>query len=106
MAEILVQIRPRYVKLVRSSSKFWNSSGADVKFGLFSGLEINVESLKSLVGGGIVFATPDDPKARQASNGASFPLHDQPAKEWLGWAPRISIPPEGNSHPLGAQKGR
>jgi paraquat-inducible protein B len=104
LAEILVQIRPRYVKLVRSSSKFWNSSGADVKFGLFSGLEINVESLKSLVGGGIVFATPDDPKARQVSDGASFPLHDQPAKEWLGWAPRISIPPEENLHQPGKQK--
>src|SRR6266853_534648 len=97
-AEILVQIRPRYMKLVRSSSKFWNSSGADMKFGLFSGLEINVESLKSLVGGGIVFATPTDPKAGQARNGASFPLHDQPAKEWLEWAPRIPIPPEESSH--------
>jgi len=31
-----------------------------LKFGLFSGLEINVESLKSLVGGGLSFATPDD----------------------------------------------
>ena len=105
VAEILVQIRPRYVRLVRSSSKFWNSSGADVKFGLFSGLEINVESLRSLVAGGIVFATPSDPKAGQARNGASFPLYEQPAKEWLEWAPRISIPPQGNSHPLERQKG-
>ena len=103
-AEILVQIRPRYVKLVRSSSKFWNSSGADVKFGLFSGLEINVESLKSLVAGGIVFATPSDPKAGHARNGASFPLYEQPAKEWLEWAPRISIPPEENLHQPGKQK--
>ncbi len=98
VAEILVQIRPRYVKLVRSSSKFWNSSGADVKFGLFSGLEINVESLKSLVGGGIVFATPSDPKSGQARNGAVFALYEQPERDWLEWAPRISIPPEESSH--------
>ena len=97
VAEIHVLIKPRYVKLVRSSSKFWNSSGADVKFGLFSGVEINVESLKSLVGGGIVFATPDDPKSRQARNGAVFALYEQPEKDWLEWAPRISIPPEENS---------
>ena len=96
-AEIHLLIKPRYVKLVRSSSKFWNTSGADVKFGLFSGLEVNVESLKSLVGGGIVFATPDDPKSRQARNGASFPLYEQPEKDWLEWAPRISIPREENS---------
>jgi paraquat-inducible protein B len=98
VAEIHVLIKPRYVKLVRSSSKFWNSSGADVKFGLFSGLEVNVESLKSLVGGGIVFATPSDPRARLAKNGAVFPLHDQPEKGWLEWAPRIPIPTEENSH--------
>ena len=95
-AEILLQIKPRYVKLVRSSSKFWNASGADVKLGLFSGLEINVESLKSLVGGGIVFATQPDPKSKQERNGAEFPLYDQPMKEWLEWAPQISIPSEEN----------
>jgi len=103
-AEIHVTIKPRYVKLVRSSSKFWNSSGADLKFGLFSGLEVNVESLKSLVGGGIVFATPDDPKSKPARNGAVFPLYDQPVKDWLEWAPRIAIPTEENSHRHEKQK--
>ena len=104
VAEIHVTIKPRYVKLVRSSSKFWNASGADLKLGLFSGLEINVESLKSLVGGGIVFATPDDPKSKPARNGAAFLLYDQPVKDWLEWAPRIAIPTEENSHKRGMQK--
>ena len=103
-AEILLQIKPRYVKLVRSSSKFWNASGAEVKLGLFSGLEVNVESLKSLVGGGIVFATQPDPKSKQERNGAEFPLYDQPMKEWLEWAPQISIPSEQKSHKPSAQK--
>jgi paraquat-inducible protein B len=103
-AEILLQIKPRYVKLVRSSSKFWNASGAEVKLGLFSGLEVNVESLKSLVGGGIVFATQPDPKSKQERNGAEFPLYDQPMKEWLEWTPKISIPAEQNSHKPSGQK--
>jgi paraquat-inducible protein B len=103
VAEIHVLIKPRYVKLVRSSSKFWNASGADVKFGLFSGLQINVESLKSLVAGGIAFATPSEPQARQAKNGAVFPLYEEPAKDWLEWAPRIQIPPEENSHQHGGK---
>jgi paraquat-inducible protein B len=103
-AEIVLQIKPRYVKLVRSSSKFWNASGAEVKLGLFSGLEVNVESLKSLVGGGIVFATQFDPKSKQERNGAKFPLYDQPMKEWLDWAPQIAIPTEEKSHKPGRQK--
>lgn len=98
VAEIHVLIKPRYVKLVRSSSKFWNASGADVKFGLFSGLQVNVESLKSLVGGGIAFATPSDPQARPAKNGAVFRLYDEPAKDWLEWAPQIPIPSEESFH--------
>src|SRR5258707_13035576 len=44
-AEILVQIRPRHMKLARSSSKFSNSNGADMQSGLFSGPVIHVESL-------------------------------------------------------------
>jgi paraquat-inducible protein B len=104
VAEIHALIKPRYVKLVRSSSKFWNTSGADVKFGLFSGLEINVESLRSLVAGGIAFATPNDPQARPVRSGAVFPLYEEPAKAWSEWAPRIPILPEDNSHQHGTQK--
>jgi len=106
VTEIHVLIKPRYVKLVRSSSKFWNASGADVKFGLFSGLQVNVESLKSLVSGGIAFATPSDPRAGPAKNGAVFPLYEEPAKDWLAWAPRIPIPPEENFHQHGRQESR
>jgi paraquat-inducible protein B len=104
LAEIHVTIKPRYVKLVLGGSKFWNASGADLKFGLFSGLEINVESLKSLVGGGIVFATPSDPQARPARNGTVFPLYDEPAKEWLAWSPRIPIQTEESSRRHERQK--
>jgi paraquat-inducible protein B len=98
-AEIHVLIKPRFTRLVHSGSKFWNTSGADVKFGLFSGLEINVESMKSLVAGGIAFATPSAPRDKPARNGAVFPLYDQPAKAWLAWAPRIPLPAEENSRP-------
>ncbi len=96
-AEIHLLIKSRYIKLVRNSSKFWNASGVDVKGGLFSGVEINMESLKSLVGGGISFATPNDPKAGPVKKGAVFRLYEEPEKQWLEWAPRIPIPAEENS---------
>jgi len=91
---IHVFIRQRYAKLVRKGSKFWNVSGVEIQGGLFRGLEINVESLMSLVAGGIAFATPDVPKDGPVKGGTAFPLHDKPKKEWMEWAPKIPIPPE------------
>ncbi|MGH7769707.1 MAG: MlaD family protein [Candidatus Binatia bacterium] len=87
-------IRERYAPLVRTGTKFWNVSGADVNAGLFRGVEVKVESLRSLVAGGVAFATPDDPTAKPAKNGMAFPLHDEPRKEWLEWSPKITIRPE------------
>ena len=94
-ATVAVQalIKQRYAKLVRQGSKFWNVSGADVSLSLFRGLEVNMESLRSLAAGGVAFATPDDPKDQPAKGGMAFPLYDKPAKEWLEWAPKI--PPVG-----------
>jgi paraquat-inducible protein B len=53
----------------------------------------DVESLKSLIIGGIAFATPEGPDSRPAKDGSLFVLHDTPQKEWLYWMPKISIPP-------------
>jgi paraquat-inducible protein B len=94
MVDVNVFIKQRYAKLVRSGSKFWNVSGADVSFGLLRGLELKMESLRSLVAGGITFATPNDPKAKPVKNGTVFTLYGEPKKEWLEWAPKISIQPE------------
>ena len=92
--DIHVFIKRRYANLVRKGSRFWDVSGVDMKVGLFRGLEINVESLRSLMTGGIAFATPDDPKDGPAKDGTVFPLNDKPKKEWLAWAPKIKISPE------------
>jgi len=92
--DIHLFIKQRYANLVRNGSKFWNVSGVDVSAGLFRGVEIKVESLRSLVAGGIAFATPNDSKAAIAKPGTVFPLYDGPKKEWLEWTPRVPIPPE------------
>lgn len=93
--DIHVFIRQRYAGLVRRGSKFWDVSGIDMKVGLFRGLEINVESLRSLMAGGIAFATPDDPKDGPAKGGTVYSLYDKPKKEWMEWSPKIPIPPDG-----------
>jgi paraquat-inducible protein B len=94
-AHVQVFIAQRYERLVRVGSRFWTVSGVDVNFGLFRGLEVNIESLRSLVAGGIAFATPDDPGAPAAKDGTLFLLHDKPQGEWLEWRPKISVAPAG-----------
>lgn len=83
-------ISQRYARLIRVGSRFWIVGGVDVDFGLFRGLQINVDSLRSLVTGGIGFASPEE--GETAREGTTFLLHDKPQKEWLDWRPKITIP--------------
>ena len=92
-AHVHLFISQRYARLVRVGSRFWTVSGLDVNVSLLKGVEISVESLRSLLAGGIAFATPDDPVGRPARDGTVFVLHDKPEKEWLTWAPKIPLPP-------------
>jgi paraquat-inducible protein B len=85
-------ISRRYARLVRIGSRFWSVSGVDVNVSLLKGVEINVESLRSLAAGGIAFATPDNPDGL-AKDGTIFVLHEKPQKEWLLWTPTIPLPP-------------
>jgi paraquat-inducible protein B len=57
LKEVLEESSPVYyrgeqVGEVRANSKFWPVSGFDVKGGIFSGLELQLRSLKALVSGG------------------------------------------------------
>ena len=92
-ADIHVLVRERYAGLVRSGSAFWNVSGVSLSGGLFRGVHLKMESMRSLAAGGIAFATPSG-AAAQAKEGAVFVLNEGPRKEWLAWAPRINLPPE------------
>ena len=92
-AHVHLFISQRYARLVRIGSRFWTVSGLDVNVSLLKGVEISVESLRSLIAGGIAFATPDDPTTPPARDGTVFVLHDKPQKEWLTWAPKIPLPP-------------
>ncbi|WP_447794376.1 MULTISPECIES: MlaD family protein [Pseudomonas] len=87
-----ILIEPKYAPLVRSGTRFWNTSGFGFDYGLFKGATIRTESLETLVQGGIAFATPDgDRMGVPARPEQTFPLFDQFEDEWLTWAPKISI---------------
>jgi paraquat-inducible protein B len=91
-AEIHLIIWQRYAGLVRTGSAFWDSSGVSVKGGVLKGLEIDFESVRALLAGGIEFASPE--KSPPAKPGATFFLHASPQKDWLGWSPKIAVPRE------------
>jgi paraquat-inducible protein B len=88
--KILARIHKEYAPLVRVNSKFWNAGGIDFRFGLFRGAEISAESAKTLLSGGIEFATPTEAGA-PATDGAFFRLYDKPEDAWKNWMPAIHL---------------
>jgi paraquat-inducible protein B len=69
-------VRAPFDKYVHDNSRFWNASGASVALGP-NGLQLQVESLRAVVLGGIAFETPDDPKLPEESQGdQAFTLYE------------------------------
>lgn len=90
-------IWPHYAPLVRADSKFWSVSGADVKGGVFSGVKVQLDSLRALISGGIAFATPTNTRTDPATDGMTFDLYSEPSKDWNNWSPRIRLPDDPGS---------
>ena len=89
-ADIHVLIHNRYANLVRAGSAFWNTSGIQASAGILKGIEIELESLRTLYTGAIEFATPSE-NAPRVKPGTVFFLHDKAKDEWLNWSPKIAL---------------
>lgn len=61
-----------YDKFVTEDSRFWNASGVDLSVSA-SGLQLNTESLTSVIAGGIAFSTAES--GSQAKPGTEYWLH-------------------------------
>jgi paraquat-inducible protein B len=69
-------VRAPYDQYVHERSVFWNASGATVQLGA-NGLRVQLESLRTLVLGGIAFETPDKAAASPvAMENREFPLYE------------------------------
>jgi paraquat-inducible protein B len=90
-ADVHILVFQRYAPLVREGSAFWNVSGVNLKGNILKGVEVDFESLRALVTGGIEFASP--PNSARAKPGTVYFLHPEAKKEWLAWAPQIKIAP-------------
>jgi paraquat-inducible protein B len=67
-------VRAPYDSYVHDQTRFWNASGVSIKLG-GTGVEVQMESLKALLLGGVAFETPAaDVHAAQTSENHEFPL--------------------------------
>jgi len=96
--EARAHVRAAYAELVRVDSRFYRRGGAALDLGL-TGLALEIESLPSLLLGGIALATPTHPGPR-ASTGQRFDLAPEPEEEWTGWKPALAL--GGELLPAGA----
>jgi paraquat-inducible protein B len=79
-----------YAPLVHVDSKFWNAGGLAVHFGLFKGLQVSAESPRTIITGGLEFATPTD-SAMAATNGTTYVINPKPEDKWKDWNPVIKL---------------
>ena len=84
-----VNVEQEYAHLVRANSRFWNVSGVKADIGLTGGT-IEVETVQSLLAGGIAFNTPEKEMGPTVKAGHSYPLHPKAEKEWQEWSPASS----------------
>lgn len=89
--ETRVIIESTYRELVCDNSRFWPTSGVELKLGL-TGVKLDAESLESIVAGGLTLATPDAP-GRPVAAGHRFALDLTPESDWLNWRPQIPVGP-------------
>ncbi|MEZ5528342.1 MAG: MlaD family protein [Porticoccaceae bacterium] len=91
--ELHVFIEQPYVDLIKTKTRFWNSSGIEID-GSLSGLHVRTQSLASIVAGGIAFFTPES--AADASlpveDGARFRLYPDFREANAGIAITIDLP--------------
>ncbi len=73
--DISIYVHAPYDKKIKTNSRFWNASGLELNLNT-SGVSARVESLVSLLIGGIAFETPTDKQGYDLDGKTSFKLYD------------------------------
>ena len=90
VVEVLVEAR--FTPLVRENSRFYQTGAFDLDIG-FGGINARLDSLETLIVGGVSLATPEEP-GKQVVSGHRFPVADEPEDSWLRWRPEIELEPQ------------
>lgn len=86
---VQINIQRKYTKLIRTNSVFWRKVGVQANVGFFSA-EVKINSLESLMRGGIDVWTPEKPGAI-AEGQSKFSLSASPPKGWEKWNPKLEF---------------
>ncbi len=95
-ANVTIYVWDYYKNLIRTHSQFWIVKGADIRGGLLSGIKVELNSLRALIGGGISFATPEEDYGQLIKPMTTFDLHAEAQDDWLAWKPKIILPPDAD----------
>lgn len=87
--QIQIGIQNRYVKLVRTNTVFWRKVAVQAKLGIFKS-ELKIDSLESLLRGGVEFFTPSNP-GELAKSQNKFVLYGGPPKDVEKWNPNLNL---------------
>lgn len=79
---ITVNIEDQYIDKVSSNTRFWNASGFTVEMSPSGGVSAHMESLISVLIGGIAFDTPEDEQGYPLSGETYFTLHENFKTAW------------------------
>jgi paraquat-inducible protein B len=90
--EARVLIQRRYTPLVRRNSRFFEAGAIDLDLG-FTGLRARLDSLETLIVGGVSLATPDQ-LGERVDSGARFEVEPEADDDWLSWRPEIPLEDE------------
>ncbi|MFA0698000.1 MlaD family protein, partial [Vibrio sp. 10N.222.49.C9] len=85
--------------IITSESRFWNVSGINAKVG-FDGVDVRVESLAALIGGGIAVDSPA--QGTRVESDTEFRLYPDLATAGRGIPIKITLPDDNNINPTGA----
>ncbi len=83
-ARLQAYLYPDYTYLAREKTVFWASGGASVEANILTGISVNVDSVESLVRGGVSLALPRVPGPETDADHV-YTLHDEPKDVWLEW---------------------
>lgn len=78
----------KYTKFIRTNSEFYDISGFEMKFSIFSDTQVESNTFTSLLKGGLVVVTPHEYNER-ATTKDSFTLHKTLREDWKTISPSI-----------------
>lgn len=73
--DMRVFVKAPYDRFVTADTRFWNASGVDFRLGA-DGLQVNTESLTSIIAGGVSFLTPENSEAGPPASDQVFHLFE------------------------------